>query len=257
MGVGSGIEWTEATWNPVTGCTRVSEGCRRCYAERLTATRLRVSRKYRGLAVLNGHGEARWTGEIRIHPESLEEPLRWRSPRLVFVNSMSDLFHEDLPLDFIKRVFDVMNSCPQHTFQILTKRPQIAAENSPQLRWTPNIWMGTSVENTLVSHRIRDLLRVKAKVRFLSLEPVLGPMPRLRLRGIHWVIVGGESGPGARPMQAEWVRQIRDRCLAQGVPFFFKQWGGTNRKQLGRILDRRTWDEMPVSELQRRIAQRG
>jgi protein gp37 len=175
----------------------------------------------------------------------------------VFVNSMSDLFHEDLTLDFIKRVFEVMNSCPQHTFQILTKRPQIAAEYSPQLRWTPNIWMGTSVENTHVSHRIRDLLRVRAKIRFLSLEPLLGPMPRLRLGGIHWVIVGGESGPGARPMQPEWVRQIRDRCVAQGVPFFFKQWGGPNRRQLGRTLDRRTWNEMPTLEHQCRVAQRG
>jgi protein gp37 len=198
---------------------------------------------------VNGHGEARWTGEIRVHPESLEEPLRWRSPRLVFVNSMSDLFHEDLALEFIKRVFEVMNSCPQHTFQILTKRPQIAAQFSQQLRWTPNIWIGTSVENALVSHRIRDLVRVRAKVRFLSLEPLLGPMPRLPLRGVHWVIVGGESGSGARPMLADWVRQIRDRCVAQDVPFFFKQWGGVRKHRTGRQLDGRSWDQMPKKSI--------
>ena len=245
MAAGSKIEWTQATWNPITGCTRVSEGCRHCYAERLTATRLAHLDKYKGLARMNGKGEARWTGKLRFHPDVLEQPYRWRKPRLVFVNSMSDMFHEDLSLDIILKVFKVMNECPQHTFQILTKRPAIAAKFSPALNWTPNIWMGTSVENMLVSHRIRDLKQTKAKVRFLSLEPLLGPMPKLPLSGIHWVIVGGESGPGARPMEPQWARQIRDRCVAQSVPFFFKQWGGVQKKKKGRILDNRYWDEFP------------
>ena len=167
---------------------------------------------------------------------------------------MSDLFHKDVPLRFIKRVFGVMNECSQHTFQILTKRPEIAAAYAPKLNWTDNIWMGTSVENMLTTHRIKDLVRIKATVRFLSLEPLLHSLPRLPLSGIHWVIVGGESGPGARPMQKEWVTQIRDRCVAQGVPFFFKQWGGTNKKATGRVLDQRTWDEMPISSTSGRYA---
>jgi protein gp37 len=246
MATKSTIEWTQTTWNPVTGCTRVSEGCRHCYAERLTATRLAHLDKYAGLARMNPRsGEARWTGQIRCHEDLLDEPYRWRSPRLVFVNSMSDLFHDDVPLDFILKVFRVMNECPRHTFQVLTKRPAIAAKYSPVLKWTDNIWMGTSVENMLVSHRIADLREAKARVRFLSLEPLLGPFPRLPLKGIHWVIVGGESGPGARPMDTAWARQIRDRCVGEGVPFFFKQWGGVSKKAAGRLLDGRKWDEMP------------
>lgn len=245
MAAGSKIEWTEATWNPITGCTRVSEGCRHCYAERLTATRLAHMDKYKGLARITKKGEARWSGKLRFHSEVLEQPRRWRKPRLVFVNSMSDMFHEDVELDFVLKVFKVMNECPQHTFQILTKRPAIAASFSPALKWTPNIWMGTSVENMLVTHRIADLKKTKAKVRFLSLEPLLGPLPKLPLSGIHWVIVGGESGPGARPMEADWVKPIRDRCIAQSVPFFFKQWGGVQKKKFGRRLDNRTWDEFP------------
>ena len=184
---------------------------------------------------------------MKCHEDRLTIPHRWRKPRLIFVNSMSDLFHKDVPLRFIKRVFASMNDAPQHTFQILTKRPEIAAAYAPKLNWTDNIWMGTSVENMLTTHRIKDLVRIKATVRFLSLEPLLCSLPRLPLSGIQWVIVGGESGPGARPMKKEWVTQIRERCIAQGVPFFFKQWGGTNKKATGRVLDRRTWDEMPSS----------
>ncbi len=246
MAQGSKIEWTETTWNPVTGCSRVSEGCRHCYAERLTATRLAHLDKYKGLARMNGCGDARWTGQLRFHEDVLDQPRRCRKPRLVFVNSMSDLFHEKLKPSIIKRVFRVMNDCPQHTFQVLTKRPEIAAAMSPELRWTPNIWMGTSVENMLTMHRIRDLVKTKAKVRFLSLEPLLGPLPKLPLRGIHWAIVGGESGPGARPMEPQWVRQIRDRCVAQSVPFFFKQWGGVKKSKFGRCLDGKNWDQLPI-----------
>jgi len=190
--------------------------------------------------------------EISTHPEMLKRPYRWRKPRLVFVNSMSDLFHAEIPFSFIRQVFRVMCDCPQHTFQVLTKRPEIAAEYAADLPWPKNIWLGTSVENMLVSHRIHDLRRIRqASVRFLSLEPLLGPLPRLPLRGIHWVIVGGESGPGARKIQPDWVRQIRDRCLSQNVPFFFKQWGGVNKKKNGRILDGRTWDEIPESDTSR------
>ena len=234
MAIGSTIEWTEATWNPVTGCTKVSAGCKNCYAERM-AKRLQAM----------GVPQYRDGFRLTLQPEMLDVPRRWKQPRKVFVNSMSDLFHPEVPLSFIQQVFEVMNECPQHTFQILTKRPERAAMYSPDLKWSPNIWMGTSVENMLVVHRIKDLVRVRAKVRFLSLEPLLGPLPRLPLTGIHWVIVGGESGPRARPMEKEWVTQIRDRCVAQGVPFFFKQWGGVNKKKTGRRLEGRHWDEMP------------
>ncbi|HOB75449.1 MAG TPA: phage Gp37/Gp68 family protein [Phycisphaerae bacterium] len=257
MAQGSSIEWTQSTWNPVVGCSKVSAGCRHCYAERM-AYRLAcmaIAARERGddpgrtanyLHVVNHHG--RWNNRVYLDHEALADPLGWKTPRTIFVNSMSDLFHEDVPLEFIQQVFDVMNRCPQHTFQVLTKRPQIAAEYSKSLIWTPNIWMGTSVENSLVIRRVGQLRRTDARVRFLSIEPLLGPIHNLSLAGIHWVIVGGESGPGARPMKPEWVRQIRDRCLAQGVPFFFKQWGGVNKKQAGRILDGRTWDEMPGQE---------
>ncbi len=248
MAVGSSIEWTEATWNPVTGCTRVSMGCDHCSAARMSYRLEQMgSAAYDGITSVNRRGERHFNGVMKCHEARLTIPHRWRKSRLVFVNSMSDLFHKDVPLPFIKRVFGVMNECSQHTFQILTKRPEIAAAYAPRLNWTDNIWMGTSVENMLTTHRIKDLVRIKATVRFLSLEPLLHSLPRLRLSGIHWVIVGGESGPGARPMQKEWVTQIRDRCVAQGVPFFFKQWGGTNKKATGRVLDQRTWDEMPSS----------
>jgi len=231
------IEWTEATWNPVTGCSKISAGCKYCYAERM-ALRLRAMGKPQ---YANGF-------QLTLQPKALEIPLGWRSPRTIFVNSMSDLFHEGVGLAFTKKVFEVMNKCPQHTFQILTKRPQVAANLAPFLTWTPNIWMGTSVEDDRVLHRIGSLRTIPAKVRFLSIEPLIGPLPRLPLVGIHWVIVGGESGPGAREMKVEWVRQLRDRCLQRGVPFFFKQWGGINKKKTGRLLDGRNWDDMPPSE---------
>lgn len=234
MALDSCIEWTNATWNPVTGCTKISPGCKNCYAERM-AKRLKAM----------GVPQYRDGFKVTLQPDSLQLPLNWRKPRLIFVNSMSDLFHKDVPLSFIRQVFDVMQAASQHTFQVLTKRPEIAAEFSRDLPWPENVWVGTSIESAIYTHRIKTLAKIPAHVRFLSIEPLIGPIPRLPLRGIHWVIVGGESGPGARPMDADWVRRIRDRCLAQGVPFFFKQWGGTNKKRTGRLLDGRTWDEMP------------
>lgn len=250
----SGIEWTESTWNPVVGCTKVSPGCANCYAERMAKrlSAMAVSAKARGdrpgrtanyRQVVNAKG--RWNGKVFLDDKAVDDPLKWRLPRIIFVNSMSDLFHEGVPLDFIQRVFDVMNRCPQHTFQVLTKRPERTVEFAPQLTWTPNIWMGTSVENADVVERVRQLQRVPAHVRFLSVEPLLGPISRLPLKGIHWCIVGGESGPGARSMKKEWVIQLRDRCLKYGVPFFFKQWGGVNKKRNGRMLEGRTWNGMP------------
>ena len=237
----------------------VSSGCAHCYAERMAkrlaamarAARQRGAKPGRAanyLDVLDDRG--RWNGRVFLDYAALDDPLGWRLPRTIFVNSMSDLFYEEVPYDFVRRVFDVMNRCPQHTFQVLTKRPQVAAALSRRLPWTANIWLGTSVENAAVLHRVRDLRHTGASVRFLSVEPLLGPIPRLPLDGIHWVIVGGESGPGARPMQAEWVRPIRDRCVAHGVPFFFKQWGGVNNNATGRTLDGRTWDELPAMPTQ-------
>jgi protein gp37 len=236
MAQGSSIEWTNSTWNPVTGCTKISAGCKHCYAERMSKR-------------LQAMGTPQYaTGfKLALHPEMLELPLRWKKSRTIFVNSMSDLFHQDIPLAYIQQVFDIMNRCPQHQFQVLTKRPHLTAEYAPHLTWSPNIWMGTSVENMLVTPRIADLQRVPAHIRFLSLEPLLGPLPRLHLQAIHWVIVGGESGPGARAMNPDWVRQIHTQCLAHSVPFFFKQWGGINKAKTGRLLDGRTWDQMPAS----------
>ncbi len=230
----SKIEWTECTWNPVTGCDKVSAGCKYCYAE-VMARRLKAMGNPR---YLNGFN-------ITIHWEVLNQPKRWRKPRIIFVNSMSDLFHEDVPRDFIQAAFAVMNDCPQHTFQVLTKRPQRAAELAPDLPWSNNIWLGTSVENQQTIHRIHQLRRIPAHIRFLSLEPLLGRINRVPLQGIHWVIVGGESGPQSRPMDPEWVRVIRDRCLRYSVPFFFKQWGGKNKKKAGRELDGEFWDQIP------------
>lgn len=252
MAAGSSIEWTQATWNPVTGCTRVSAGCDHCYAVRMTHRLETIGcPEYVGLTISNRKGDRHFNGTVRCHENRLDVPRSWRKPRLVFVNSMSDLFHKNVSLEFIQQVFTVMNECSQHTFQILTKRPQIAAEFAAHVEWTPNIWMGTSVEDAQVLDRIDELRRIPATVRFLSLEPLLGPLPRLSLRGIHWVIVGGESGPGARPIEPRWVHQIRDRCVAQAVPFFFKQWGGVNKKKSGRELDKRKWDEMPLAEIVR------
>ena len=234
MADNSSIEWTEATWNPVTGCTKVSQGCKNCYAERMSKR-------------LKAMGKPQYANGFRltVHPEMLEVPFRWKRPRTIFVNSMSDLFHQDVPLEFIVKVFDVMRRCPQHTFQVLTKRPEIAASFAEHLMWGKNVWMGTSVENVLVTPRVETLRSIPASIRFLSVEPLIGPIPRLGLKGIHWVIVGGESGPRSRPMEPQWVRVIRDNCIANNVPFFFKQWGGVNKKASGRLLDGRTWDEMP------------
>lgn len=230
----SSIEWTEATWNPVTGCSKVSAGCKFCYAERM-AKRLQAMglRRYR-----NGF-------RVTLHPDLIELPKHWREPRLVFVNSMSDLFHEQVPLQFIQKVFATMRDCPQHTFQILTKRSQRLRELAPHLQWSPNIWMGVSVENDKVLYRIADLCAVPAAIRFLSCEPLLGPLDNLPLTGIHWVIVGGESGPKARPMDITWVRSIFRQCRKARVPFFFKQWGGVRKKRNGRKLNGRFYDEMP------------
>ena len=255
MAQSSAIEWTQATWNPVIGCTKVSPGCKHCYAERM-AHRLSciasameergrpTGRTSNYLHVINNHG--RWNNKLYLDDAAVEDPLRWRRPRVIFVNSMSDLFHEDVPLPFIRRVFEVMEACPQHTFQVLTKRPHLTAEYAPHLTWPSNVWMGTSVESKDQLPRVAHLRRVPAAVRFLSVEPLIGPIPRLPLTGMHWVIVGGESGPGARPMKPEWVRQIRDRCVERGVPFFFKQWGGVNKAKAGRVLDGHFWDEMPA-----------
>lgn len=234
MAQASTIEWTEATWNPVTGCAKISPGCKFCYAERM-AHRLQAM----------GQERYRNAFKLTLQPDALEAPLHWRTPRVIFVNSMSDLFHKDVPLDYIKRCFAVMEEASQHTFQVLTKRPERVAEIGAELPWPANVWMGTSIENADYLWRVRALREVPAQVRFLSVEPLLGPIPRLPLKGIHWVIVGGESGPGARPMKVEWVRQIREQCVTRGVPFFFKQWGGPNKKRTGRTLDGRTWDEMP------------
>ncbi|MFC2078332.1 DUF5131 family protein [Candidatus Bipolaricaulota bacterium] len=234
MASASKIEWTETTWNPVSGCSKVSAGCLNCYAERM-AHRLKAmgSPNYR-----NGF-------EVTLHPHLLDAPLRWRSHRLVFVNSMSDLFHEDVPLDFIRRIFATMERAPWHTFQVLTKRSERLVELAPRLTWPSNVWMGVSVEDGDVAERIDHLRQVDAAVRFLSLEPLIGPLPGLNLRDIHWAIVGGESGPGARPMEADWVVDLRDQCRSAEVAFFFKQWGGVFKKRNGRQLEGRTWDELP------------
>ena len=235
MAQGSRIEWTECTWNPVTGCSKISPGCQHCYAERMSQ-RLRAM----------GIGKYRNGFEVVIHENVLREPSRWRKPRLVFVNSMSDLFHESVPSDFIESVFEVMSESPRHTFQVLTKRADRVLRMDGQLNWPPNVWLGVSVESERWLHRLESLQRTGAQTKFLSLEPLLGSLRSIELTGIAWVIVGGESGPGARPMEAEWVREIRDNCLQRQVPFFFKQWGGVNKKRTGRTLDGRTWNEMPA-----------
>ncbi len=234
MATKSSIEWTESTWNPVTGCTKISPGCDHCYAERL-ALRLQAM------------GQPNYANgfKVTIQEHMLELPLRWRTPQVIFVNSMSDLFHRDVPTDYIHKVFDVMKRARQHRFQILTKRSQRLMRLSPMLRWQPNIWMGVSVESKDYTFRIDHLRETGAHVKFLSLEPLLGPLPDLNLRGIDWAIVGGESGPRARVMRQEWVIEIRNQCQAAGVPFFFKQWGGTNKKKNGRTLEGQTWNQMP------------
>jgi protein gp37 len=255
MSGSSTIEWTEATWNPLVGCTKVSPGCTHCYAERMSARLGAMAaqmeregqspgRKAYYRAVVNRAGK--WSRTVQVIEDALEDPLRWRSPKTIFVNSMSDLFHEGAPETFIRRVFEVMEAASWHTFQVLTKRPERAREMAKSLPWPSNVWFGTSVENESVMGRIQALRKVPAHIRFLSLEPLLGPLPSLNLLGIRWVIVGGESGPRARPMKPEWVRPIRDKALAAGVPFFFKQWGGRNKKAAGRVLDGRVWNQMPA-----------
>jgi protein gp37 len=236
MGLKSAIEWTESTWNPVTGCTKISPGCTHCYAERM-AERLQAM----------GQDNYRNGFRLTLQPHMLELPLRWKKPQAIFVNSMSDLFHEEVPLDYIQRVFDVMRRAHWHRFQVLTKRADRLADLRSELDWAPNIWMGVSVESDTYRGRIDALRSTAALTKFLSLEPLLGPLHGLDLRDIQWVIVGGESGPGARPMDSAWATDLRDQCRRAKVPFFFKQWGGTNKKQAGRILDGRTWDEMPAA----------
>ena len=238
MAQGSGIEWTESTWNPVTGCTKISPGCKHCYAKRM-AERLRAMGQSN---YVNGF-------ELTLQPHMLEMPLRWKKPQTIFVNSMSDLFHEDVPIGYIRKVFDVMARANWHRFQVLTKRASRLAELSSRLVWAPNIWMGVSVENAKYAYRIDELRSAGSSVKFLSLEPLLGPLSDLDLHGIDWVIVGGESGPGARLVNPGWVTDLRDQCERANVPFFFKQWGGTNKKRTGRLLDGRTWDQMPADRI--------
>jgi protein gp37 len=230
----SHIEWTEMTWNPVTGCNKVSQGCKHCYAERM-ATRLHAM------------GSERYRNAFRptLHEDLVDLPRRWKKPRVIFVNSMSDLFQDEVPLDFIRRIFTTMEDCPQHTFQILTKRGERLRELGHLLPWPRNVWMGVSVEDARVTSRITDLAAVPAQVRFLSCEPLIGPLENLPLTGIHWVIVGGESGPGARRMLPDWVESIYRQCRRNRIPFFFKQWGGVRKDMTGRTLHGRTYDEMP------------
>jgi protein gp37 len=230
----SNIEWTIATWNPTTGCTKTSPGCENCYAERF-AKRLRAM------------GNPRYTNgfNLTVHEDLLTVPLEWKTPKIIFVDSMSDLFHEEVPLSFIERVFDTMKKADVHTFQVLTKRTERLLEVSSDLEYPPNVWVGVSVENNDYIYRIDHLRSTEAAVKFISFEPLLGPIDDLDLTGIDWVIVGGESGPRSRVMSKEWVRGIRDKCLSDNVPFFFKQWGGFNKKKAGRLLDGRLWAEMP------------
>jgi protein gp37 len=232
------IEWTEATWNPVTGCSKISPGCAHCYAERM-ARRLQAM------------GQPNYVDgfAVRTHERMLPVPHSWSKPRMVFVNSMGDLFHEEVPVEFIRSVFEVMRDTPRHTFQLLTKRAERLLEVAPDLDWPDNVWMGVTVEDNDHVWRIDRLRCVPSAVRFLSVEPLLGSLPSLRLDGIDWVIVGGESGPGARPMSTEWVTPIRDLCLESSTPFFFKQWGGVRKKAAGRLLEDRVWDEMPLQKV--------
>ena len=240
MAQNTAIEWTDSTWNPVTGCTKISSGCRNCYA-------------YRMARRLQAMGQANYASGFRVavHEHALDLPILWKRPQRIFVNSMSDLFHEDVPEAFIACVFETMRAAHWHTFQVLTKRADRLAKLSPQLPWPINVWMGVSVETPRFLGRVKKLREVPAAVRFLSVEPLLDQIPSLPVTGIDWVIVGGESGPGARPMEGDWVREIRDQCLEATVPFFFKQWGGVIKSRNGRMLDGRTWDEMPTPALRR------
>jgi len=236
MALETTIEWTESTWNPVTGCTKISAGCAHCYAERM-------AKRLRAIGLKNYAAGF----SVAIHDECLGLPLKWRKPRTIFVNSMSDLFHESVPDEFVFRVFRAMNDTPWHRFQVLTKRSERLLRMGPALPWADNIWMGVTVEDERYLSRTYHLRNVPAAIKFLSLEPLLGPLPGLELDGMDWVIVGGESGPGARPMRESWVVDVKDKCGRAGIPFFFKQWGGTNKKRAGRLLEGRTWDEIPAS----------
>ena len=238
----SSIEWTEMTWNPTTGCDKISAGCKFCYAE-IMSKRLQAM----------GIDKYKDNFEVRIHEEALKTPYTWKKSKVVFVNSMSDLFHEDIPLDFIKKVFKVMNENPQHVFQVLTKRAERLFEIHKELKWSHNIWMGVSVENEKVKNRIDYLRKTNARVKFLSLEPLIGPLKKINLKNIDWVIVGGESGHKPRVMNPDWVINIHEQCIKNDVPFFFKQWGGKNKKATGRLLNGRTYDEMPEIELQHSV----
>ena len=235
----SSIEWTEMTWNPTTGCTKISQGCKFCYAE-IMSKRLQAM----------GIEKYRDNFKVRAHEEALNAPYTWKKPKVVFVNSMSDLFHDDVPLGFIQKVFNVMRENPHHVFQVLTKRAERLLDLSGKLKWSHNIWMGVSVENQKMEHRIDFLRKTQARVKFLSLEPLIGSLSNLNLKNIDWVIVGGESGHKPRPMNVDWVIDIQEQCENHDVAFFFKQWGGKNRKKNGRVLNGKTYDEMPEIELQ-------
>lgn len=248
MAGASDIEWTDATWNPVSGCTMVSPGCTNCYAMRMAARLQAMSHpSYLDMTRKSGPRHV-WTGLIRLNEGALHAPLKWRSPRKVFVNSMSDLFQDGVPDEFVHKVWQVMERAPRHQFQILTKRPErmVAFTSSPKYRELPNVWLGTSVESSAYAWRIEALKRAIAAIRFVSFEPLLGPVGPISLSNIDWAIVGGESGPKARPMDVEWVEEIRDQCASDDVAFFFKQWGGTNKKASGRTYRGRTWDAFPT-----------
>lgn len=232
----SSIEWTNSTWNPVTGCDKVSAGCAHCYAQRF-------AERFRGVA---GH-PFKQGFDLKLWPDRIELPLSWKTPKTIFVNSMSDLFHKDVPVEFIQQIFDVMNRAYWHTFQVLTKRAERLEDLSPKLSWAPNIWMGVSVESENFCYRIDHLRKSGAHIKFLSLEPLLGPLPNLHLKKIDWVIVGGESGPKARPMDGSWALEIKRQCVKAKVLFFFKQWGGVWKKRNGRLLQGRTWDQIPLA----------
>ncbi len=239
MSQDSGIEWTDSTWNPVTGCTKVSPGCKHCYAERLTKR-------------LKAMGQSKYSNGFKLttHEQSLEQPLHWKKPKMIFVSSMSDLFHQDVPFEFIQKAFNVMRRASWHTFQVLTKRSKRLVDISRKIEWPTNVWTGVSVENSDYVFRIDHIRQTNAQVKFLSIEPLLGPLANLELVDIDWVIVGGESGAGARPMKEKWVIDIKDQCLAMDVPFFFKQWGGVQRKKKGRLLQGQTWNQIPTRTLQ-------
>ena len=234
MASNSKIEWTNSTWSPLTGCDKISPGCKNCYAEKM-ALRLQAmgQKKYS-----NGF-------KLALHEEALSIPLKWKKSKVIFVNSMSDLFHKDVPIDFIQKIFSVMRQAHWHIFQILTKRSDVLLHWDKQIDWPENVWMGVSVENQRYANRVNDLIKTHAKIKFISIEPLLGPIEKINLEKIDWVIVGGESGPNSRPMKEEWVINLKNQCIKKNVPFFFKQWGGTNKKKAGRILENRTWDEMP------------